>query len=143
MSLFNPSREEVRQFFCEAWAKHQRSGILTAMESIAARWIVEHPEYQAILNNLEQAQQAEYTPEKGQTNPFLHLSMHMSISEQIQIDQPPGIREASRQLTIKLDSEHEAQHRIMERLGEVLWNAQRDGTPPDMNAYVQSIQRLL
>jgi hypothetical protein len=143
MSLFNPSREEVRQFFCEAWAKHQRSGILTAMESIAARWIVEHPEYQAILNNLEQAQQAEYTPEKGQTNPFLHLSMHMSISEQIQIDQPPGIREASRQLTIKLDSEHEAQHRIMECLGEVLWNAQRDGTPPDMNAYVQSIQRLL
>ncbi len=113
------------------------------MESIAARWIVEHPEYQAILNNLEQAQQAEYTPEKGQTNPFLHLSMHMSITEQIQIDQPPGIREASRQLTIKLDSEHEAQHRIMECLGEVLWNAQRDGTPPDMNAYVQSIQRLL
>ncbi len=143
MSLFNPSREEVRQFFCEAWAKHQRAGILTAMESIAARWIVEHPEYHAILNNLEQAQQAEYTPEKGQTNPFLHLSMHMSISEQIQIDQPPGIREASRQLTIKLDSEHEAQHRIMECLGEVLWNAQRDGTPPDMNAYVQSIQRLL
>lgn len=143
MSLFNPSREEVRQFFCEAWAKHQRSGILTAMESIAVRWIVEHPEYQAILNNLEQAQQAEYTPEKGQTNPFLHLSMHMSITEQIQIDQPPGIREASRQLTIKLDSEHEAQHRIMECLGEVLWNAQRDGTPPDMNAYVQSIQRLL
>lgn len=143
MSLFNPSREEVRQFFCEAWAKHQRSGILTSMEFIAARWIVEHPEYQAILNNLEQAQQAEYTPEKGQTNPFLHLSMHMSITEQIQIDQPPGIREASRQLTIKLDSEHEAQHRIMECLGEVLWNAQRDGTPPDMNAYVQSIQRLL
>ena len=143
MSLFNPSREEVRQFFCDAWHKHQASGILTPMESIAARWMVEHPEYHALLNDPQQAQQAEYTPEKGQTNPFLHLSMHMSITEQVQINQPPGIREASRQLTIKLDSEHEAQHKIMECLGQVLWSAQRDGTPPDMATYVELIKRLI
>jgi hypothetical protein len=143
MSLFNPSKEEVRQFFCEAWAKQQRSGILTPMESIAARWMVEHPEYHGILSDLESAKETEYTPEKGQTNPFLHLSMHMSITEQVQIDQPPGIREASKQLSIKLDSEHEAQHRIMECLGQVLWNAQRDGAPPDMVAYVEAIKRLL
>ena len=122
MSLFNPSREEVRQFFCDAWSKHQASGILSPMESIAARWMVEHPEYHALLNDPQQAKEAEYTPEKGQTNPFLHLSMHMSITEQVQIDQPPGIREASRQLTIKLDSEHEARHKIMECLGQVLWS---------------------
>jgi hypothetical protein len=143
MSLFNPSREEVRQFFCDAWSKHQASGILSPMESIAARWMVEHPEYHALLNDPQQAKEAEYTPEKGQTNPFLHLSMHMSITEQVQIDQPPGIREASRQLTIKLDSEHEAQHKIMECLGQVLWSAQRDGTPPDMVTYVELIKRLL
>jgi hypothetical protein len=143
MSLFNPSKEEVRQFFCEAWAKQQRSGILTPMESIAARWMVEHPEYHGILSDLESAKETEYTPEKGQTNPFLHLSMHMSITEQVQIDQPPGIREASKQLSIKLDSEHEAQHRIMECLGQVLWNAQRDGAPPDMVAYVEAIKKLL
>ncbi len=143
MSLFNPSREEVRQFFCDAWSKHQALGILSPMESIAARWMVEHPEYHALLNDPQQAKEAEYTPEKGQTNPFLHLSMHMSITEQVQIDQPPGIREASRQLTIKLDSEHEAQHRIMECLGQVLWSAQRDGTPPDMVTYVELIKRLL
>ena len=143
MSLFNPSKEEVRQFFCEAWAKQQRSGILTPMESIAARWMVEHPEYHGILSDLESAKETEYTPEKGQTNPFLHLSMHMSITEQVQIDQPPGIREASKQLSIKLDSEHEAQHRIMECLGQVLWSAQRDGAPPDMVAYVEAIKKLL
>ena len=143
MSLFNPSKEEVRQFFCEAWTKQQRSGILTPMESIAARWMVEHPEYHGILSDLESAKETEYTPEKGQTNPFLHLSMHMSITEQVQIDQPPGIREASKQLSIKLDSEHEAQHRIMECLGQVLWNAQRDGAPPDMAAYVEAIKKLL
>lgn len=143
MSLFNPSREEVRQFFCEAWAKHQNAGVLTPMESIAARWMVEHPEYHSILNHLEDAQSQDYTPEKGETNPFLHLSMHMSISEQVQIDQPPGIRDVSRQLMTKLDSEHEAQHRIMECLGEVLWTAQRQGAPPDMQAYVELIKRLL
>ena len=143
MSLFNPSKEEVRQFFCEAWTKQQRSGILTPMESIAARWMVEHPEYHGILSDLESAKETEYTPEKGQTNPFLHLSMHMSITEQVQIDQPPGIREASKQLSIKLDSEHEAQHRIMECLGQALWNAQRDGAPPDMVAYVEAIKKLL
>ena len=143
MSLFNPSKEEVRQFFCEAWAKQERSGILTPMESIAARWMVEHPEYHGILSDLESAKETEYTPEKGQTNPFLHLSMHMSITEQVQIDQPPGIREASKQLSIKLDSEHEAQHKIMECLGQVLWNAQRDGTPPDMVAYVEAIKKLV
>jgi hypothetical protein len=131
MNLFNPSKEEVRQFFCEAWAKQQRSGILTPLESIAARWMVEHPEYHEILSDLESAKEAEFTPEKGQTNPFLHLSMHMSITEQVQIDQPHGIREASKQLMIK------------ECLGQVLWNAQRDGAPPDMAAYVEAIKKLL
>jgi hypothetical protein len=105
--------------------------------------MVEHPEYHEILSDLESAKETEYTPEKGQTNPFLHLSMHMSITEQVQIDQPHGIREASQQLMIKLDSEHEAQHKIMECLGQVLWNAQRDGAPPDMAAYVEAIKKLL
>lgn len=143
MSLFNPSREEVRQFFCEAWAKQINSGILTPLESIAAKWMVEHPEYHEILGQLEAAQATDYTPEKGQTNPFLHLAMHLSITEQVQIDQPSGIREVSRQLMTKLDSEHEAQHRMMECLGQVLWQAQRDGTPPDMQAYIESIKQLL
>jgi hypothetical protein len=143
MSLFNPSREEVRQFFCEAWAKQINSGILTPLESIAARWMVEHPEYHEILGQLEAAQATDYTPEKGQTNPFLHLAMHLSITEQVQIDQPIGIREISRQLMMKLDSEHEAQHRMMECLGQVLWQAQRDGAPPDMQVYIESIKALL
>ena len=143
MSLFNPSREEVRQFFCEAWAKQVNSGILTPLESIAAKWMVEHPEYHEILGQLETAKSTDYTPEKGQTNPFLHLAMHLSITEQVQIDQPIGIREVSRQLMMKLDSEHEAQHRMMECLGQVLWQAQRDGTPPDMQAYIESIKQLL
>jgi hypothetical protein len=143
MSLFNPSKDEVRTFFCEAWAKQINSGILTPLESIAARWMVEHPEYHELLSDLEKAKAEDFSVEKGQTNPFLHLAMHLSITEQVQIDQPPGIRDAAKNLTIKLDSEHEAQHRIMECLGQVMWDAQRQGTPPDMEVYVESIRNLV
>jgi hypothetical protein len=143
MSLFNPSRDEVREFFCSAWDKQKKAGILTPMESIATRWMVEHPEYHDILSDIEKAKVQDYTPEKGQSNPFLHLSLHMSISEQVQIDQPPGIRDASRQLMMKLDSEHEAHHRMMECLGEVLWDAQRNGGSPDMRRYIELIKSLI
>ena len=143
MSLFNPSKDEVREFFCQAWMKQQRSGILTPLESIAARWMVEHPEYHDLLSDSEKAKAADFSIENGQTNPFLHLSMHLSISEQIQADQPPGIRKLGRELAMKLDSEHEAQHRIMECLGIILWESQRSGSAPDMQAYLSAIAQLL
>jgi hypothetical protein len=143
MNLFNPTKDEVREFFCNSWKKHQAHSVLTPMESIAARWIVEHPEYQPILLDLEQAKALDYTPEKGQTNPFLHLSMHMSLTEQIQANQPLGIREIAHALRDKLASEHDAQHQMMECLGQVIWSAQRQGTMPDMQAYLDSLKALL
>lgn len=143
MSLFNPSKDDVREFFCEAWRKQQASGILTPLESIAARWMVEHPEYHDILNRPEEAKHTDFSVEKGQTNPFLHLAMHLSIAEQIQADQPPGIREVGKQLAARLDSEHEAAHQIMECLAAILWESQRSQTPPDMESYVESLRRLI
>ena len=143
MNLFNPTKDEVREFFCNAWQKHQAQSVLTPMESIAARWIVEHPEYHTILGNLEQAKTLDYSPEKGQTNPFLHLSMHMSLTEQVQANQPTGIRDIAHALRDKLASEHDAQHQMMECLGQVIWNAQRQGTAPDMRAYLESLKALL
>ncbi|MEI7531469.1 MAG: DUF1841 family protein [Betaproteobacteria bacterium] len=142
MSLFNPTKEEVRIFFCDTWKKHQTHGVLTPLETIAAKWIVEHPEYHQILSNPESMQQ-DFSVENGQTNPFLHLSMHLSIAEQIQIDQPIGIKEVSRVLLQKNGSEHDAAHHIMECLGKILWEAQRNGTPPDMHAYIESIRLLV
>ncbi|MBJ7502770.1 MAG: DUF1841 family protein [Polynucleobacter sp.] len=143
MALFNPSREEVRRFFCEAWQKQTQGQILTPLETLAAQWIEQHPEYHALLNNSEGAIQQDYTPEGGVTNPFLHLSMHLSISEQISIDQPPGIRLIHQRLAQKLGSEHEAQHQIMECLGQVMWEAQRLGGNPDAQAYSLALLRLL
>jgi len=139
--MFNPSREEVRRFFCEAWQKRVAGSVLTPLEVIAVDWIDAHREYQSLLADTEGALTRDYTPEGGQTNPFLHLAMHLSISEQVSIDQPPGIRAAFEALSRRLDSPHEAQHQIMECLGEMLWNAQRTGMPPDGDAYVDHIRR--
>ena len=85
--------------------------------------------------------QADYSPERGQSNPFLHLSMHLAISEQLSIDQPPGIRRAHDKLAARLGSTHDAQHAIMECLGQIIWDAQRTNTPPDTDAYLALIER--
>ncbi len=141
--MFNPSQEDVRRFFCGAYRKYRNNEILEPLEAIARDWIMQHPEYADELADIEAALANEYTIERGQVNPFLHLSMHLSIAEQVSIDQPPGIRAACQALTRKLDSEHEAHHQIMECLGEMLWTAQRNNSPPDGAAYVESVRRRL
>ena len=143
MALFNPSREEVRQFFCTTWQKHTDGSLLTPLEMLASQWMELHPEFQAILSDPSGALEQEFTPEKGITNPFLHLSMHLSISEQISIDQPPGIRHIANTLSRKLDSEHEAQHQIMECLGQVLWQAQNQSKPIDVTDYIELLKKLI
>jgi hypothetical protein len=136
--MFNPSRDEVRRFFIETWRKERAGEVLTPLEAIAADWITQHPEYHEELSAADGAAR-EYPPEAGRSNPFLHLSMHLAISEQLSIDQPVGIRAAHERLAVRLDSAHEAQHAIMECLGETLWEAQRTGLPPDTDAYLQRI----
>jgi len=143
VALFNPSREEVREFFCTTWQKHQDAHVLTPLEMIASQWMEQHPEFHKILSDPSSALEQEFTPEKGKTNPFLHLSMHLSISEQISIDQPPGIRHIANTLSRKLDSEHEAQHQIMECLGQVLWQAQNQSKPINVTDYVELLKKLI
>jgi len=143
VALFNPSREEVREFFCTTWQKHQDAHVLTPLEMIASQWMEQHPEFHKILSDPSSALEQEFTPEKGMTNPFLHLSMHLSISEQISIDQPPGIRHIANTLSRKLDSEHEAQHQIMECLGQVLWQAQNQSKPIDVTNYIELLKKLI
>ena len=137
--MFNPSREQVRRFFADAWSKHKRAAVLTPLESMAIDWMLQHPEYHAALEDPD-AVDADFPVEAGQTNPFLHLSMHLAISEQLSIDQPPGIKAAYEQLLATRDA-HEAIHEIMECLGEVVWEAQRLGTPFSNEAYLDLIRR--
>jgi Domain of unknown function (DUF1841) len=114
---------------------------LTPLEAIAADWIAEHPEYEADLADPDAARAAAYAVEDGRTNPFLHLSMHLSISEQIAIDQPRGISRAFELLGARLGSAHAAQHEVMECLGEMIWESQRSGRPPDGERYIDCVRR--
>ena len=138
--MFNPTREQVRTFFCEAWRKHRERLILEGAEAVAADLITHHPEYHTLLEDPQAAIEREFTPEGGQMNPFLHLSLHLAIAEQISIDQPPGIKAAYAALRRTLDV-HDAEHAIMECLGETLWRAQRNNAPMDGEAYLDCVRK--
>jgi hypothetical protein len=139
--MFAPSQNDVRRFFCDAWRKQRDGTPMTPLETVAADWIAEHPEYHPDLEDVDAALAAVFDVEAGRTNPFLHLSMHLSISEQISIDQPRGIRQAFDLLAARRGSSHEAHHEVMECLGEMMWASQRSGLPPDGAAYIDCVRR--
>ncbi|MBU3738937.1 MAG: DUF1841 family protein [Rhodoferax sp.] len=139
--MFTPSQADVRRFFCQIHAKTLAGSGLDAIEQIASLWIAEHPEYHAELADLDAALATvdQIRPERD--NPFLHLSMHLSISEQCSIDQPRGIRQAVELLTHRRGSLHQAHHEVMDCLGRMLWESQRSGRPPDGAGYIDCVQR--
>ena len=139
--MFAPSQHDVRRFFCDAWRKRRDGTPLTPLETIAADWSAEHPEYHGDLADVDAALAETYDVESGRTNPFLHLSMHLSITEQVSIDQPRGIRQAVELLAARRGSMHAAQHETMECLGEMIWTSQRSGLPPDGNRYIDCVRR--
>ena len=139
--MFQPSQNDVRRFFCETFAKQRTGQPLSAIEVLAAAWMDEHPEYHADLADVDAALAAVFTVDEGRTNPFLHLSMHLTISEQVSIDQPRGIRQAVELLSAKRSSLHQAQHEVMDCLGEMIWASQRSGLPPDGLAYLDAVRR--
>lgn len=137
-----PSQHDVRRFFCDIHRRQRERLPLDPMQSVVGQWIDEHPEYHADLADADAAVAASYTVEEGRTNPFLHLSMHLSISEQCSIDQPRGTRAAVEALAARLNSMHEAHHVAMEALGEMIWTSQRSGQPPNGDAYVDRLRQL-
>ena len=138
--MFNPPREQVRRFFCDAWKKHLDRLPLVGAEVTAADIALRHPEYHALLTDAEAAVNKDCVPEGGEMNPFLHLSLHLAIHEQISIDQPPGIRLAFEQLRARMEP-HAAEHVLLECLGETIWKAQRNGQAMDAAAYVDAVRR--
>ncbi len=139
--MFNPTRDEVRRFFRDALAKRRDGDVLTPLEAVAGDWIDEHPEYFPALAPVAPGEADPYEPREGAPNPFLHLSMHLSIAEQLAIDQPAGIRPAFDSLVARLGSAHDAHHEVMECLGTMLWESQRGGLAPDGAAYVDCVRR--
>ncbi|HYA66882.1 MAG TPA: DUF1841 family protein [Burkholderiaceae bacterium] len=145
--MLQPTREEVRQFFCEAWRKHLAGASASPLERIAISCVLEHPEYQPLLADADRAMVADFPVESGRTNPFLHLSLHLSLEEQASIDQPPGVRALLEALQLRLGDRHAAAHEAMECLGEIVWRAQRGSLPADMlavnDAYIECLRQRL
>jgi hypothetical protein len=132
--MFNPSRDDVRRFFCAVWRKHAEGRVLTPLEATALKWIAVHPEYHGWLADEARALAEDFTVERGLGNPFLHLSMHLALEEQLSIDQPPGIVAAFGRLAERSGDAHDAAHEALECLGEIVWSAQRSAVPADAEA---------
>ncbi len=143
MSLFNPDRDQVRDFFFGLWSRSRAGQALSPLESMALAIVLEHPEYQEVLGDPERFRDREWKPEGGESNPFLHLALHLAIEEQVSIDQPPGIRGAVDALAAKRGSVHDARHAVMECLAEVLWQAQRNAAAFDNATYLDCLARKL
>jgi hypothetical protein len=139
--MFTPSRDQVRRFLTDAWRKRRDGLPATPLEIMAADVAESHPEYHELLCAGDEALSREWTPEQGETNPFLHLSLHLAIEEQLSIDQPPGIRAVFEQLAARHGDRHAALHIILECLGETVWRASQDRAPPDSNAYLDCLKR--
>lgn len=139
--MFDPTRDQARRFFIEAWRKHLARDVVSPLEDAAIRLVALHPEYHGLLAEGEAALQREWTPESGEANPFLHLSLHLAVEEQLSIDQPPGLRAAFEALLARRGDRHEALHDVLECLGETMWRAQKSQSPPDGEAYVECVRR--
>ena len=136
--MFEPTREQVRDTFFTTWRKYRAGEPLVGIETLALDVILLHPEYHEALNHPERSREKEYVDE---SNPFLHMSLHVALEEQLSIDQPPGIVQRFNALLSRYQDRHEALHHALECLAETVWRAQRDGVPPDARAYLDCLQK--
>ena len=141
--MFNPTRNEVREFFFAIWAKAQAGSPLTALEVMALDVVQMHPEYHPVLSDPGRYRDREWTPEGGETNPFLHLSVHLAIEEQLSIDQPPGIRSIVQSLESRLGNAMDARHAVMDCLVEQVWQSQRNAVAFSNEAYLECLRGRL
>ena len=139
--MYAPSRDQARQFLFDTWRKYRAGEALSPLERIALDVVLLHPEYHPVLDDAPRHAERDFSPDSGQTNPFLHIHLHLAIEEQLSIDQPPGIRAAFDRLATARGDRHAALHDTMECLGEMVWAAQRNGTPPDGAGYVECVRR--
>ena len=139
--MFSPSREQARLFFFDTWRKYGGGETLSDLEKIALAVITLHPEYHALLDDAGRHLERDYAPEDGGINPFLHLSLHLAIEEQLSIDQPPGLRAQFERIAAASGSEHDTKHALLECLAETIWQAQRAGGAPDQASYLACIER--
>lgn len=141
--MFGNDRNQLRQYYIDVWHKAQHNQPLEPLERIVADIIKLHPEYQSILSDPDKTLGREYLPESGESNPFMHMGMHIAIHEQLSANRPAGIRDIYQRLCARHGDAHEAEHRMMECLAEMMWQAQRQGAAPDESRYLQRLEQLV
>lgn len=141
--LYGQDRMGIREVFFRAWQDYQQQLPLEGIAKLIVAVVINHPEYHASLENREQYQDKDYTPEHGETNPFLHMGMHITLEEQITTNSPTGIQHLYQQIRQHTGDEHQAQHQMMDCLGGTLWQAQQDNKQPDEPTYLQCLQKLV
>jgi hypothetical protein len=141
--MFTPSRQQARDLFFDTWEKYRSGRALEGLEKTALEIVLLHPEYHAVLDDREKHIDRDYPPESGKLNPFLHLSLHLAIAEQLAMNQPPGIATLFENLTVSHGDRHAALHVVLDCLGETIWQANRSGSPPDQSAYLACLREHL
>jgi len=139
--MFEPTRDQARAFLFETWRKYRAGEPVAGLEAVALDAILAHPEYHRVLDDRERFAAREYFPEQGESNPFLHLSLHVALEEQLAIDQPAGVAQRFAALAARAGDRHAALHEAIECLAEMVWRAQRDGAAPDGAAYLECLDR--
>ena len=137
--MFSSDRSAQRKFLARSWEKYKANQLLEPLELQLAKIIEKHPEYQEIINNLE----TEYFPEQGKINPFLHINLHLSLQDQISLDQPKGIKEIYNSLVKKIKDTHRVEHIMMEQIAEMIFNSQKNNKPMDQEQYLMSLKELI
>ena len=136
--MFTSDRSKQRQYLKQAWEKYTRQDQLEPLELQLAKIVEKHPEYHDLIKNLD----SEYFPEQGNTNPFIHINLHLTLQDQLTMDQPKGIRGIHNRLLVKIKDEHEVEHMMMEHIAEMIFNAQKNNTAFDLNGYIIALKKL-
>ncbi len=139
--IFGNDRAELRRAYYDAWHKAQQDQPLSGLELMLVKVIELHPEYHQLLESPDATLDADYGVEQGQSNPFLHMGMHVAIREQVSTNRPAGVAMLYQRLVQRTDH-HQAEHQMMASLGEAMWNAQRTGSAPDDEVYLASLRRI-
>jgi hypothetical protein len=136
--MFNPSRDQARDFFFETWRKYRAGLPLAGLENVVLEVVLLHPEYHDFLDSFEKNKSKDFTDE---SNPFLHMSLHLALAEQLSVDQPAGVVQSFNALLARTGDRHEALHEAIECLAEMVWRAQKDKTPPDAGFYLDCMRK--
>lgn len=139
--MFGNNRNELRQVYLSCWRLKKNKLPMDPMQEVVASIIELHPEYHHLLEDEENVDR-DFSVELGESNPYLHLSMHIALHEQISTNRPHGINDCFQKLCILHGGPHEAEHAMMDCLGEALWQAQRSQTMPDETAYLECLKKI-